>query len=130
MSVRLAAALVALGSCTTSSSDSLVPPPGREDVPRSSPPPRRMPTSLPPTHTAAGRRLSLWYGFALLGCADRGRPFQLDQLEVLEAIDRFGGFAAAARHLHRATSAVSYAVKALESALGVELFERTGGARS
>lgn len=52
--------------------------------------------------------------------------FTLDQLEVLEAIDRFGGFAAAARHLHRATSAVSYAVKALESALGVELFERTG----
>ena len=52
--------------------------------------------------------------------------FTLDQLEVLEAIDRFGGFAAAAKQLHRATSAVSYAVKSLESALGVPLFERTG----
>jgi DNA-binding transcriptional LysR family regulator len=52
--------------------------------------------------------------------------FTLDQLEVLEAIDRFGSFAAAAKHLHRATSAVSYAVKSLESALGVSLFERTG----
>lgn len=52
--------------------------------------------------------------------------FTLDQLEVLEAIDRFGGFAAAAKRLHRATSAVSYAVKSLESALGVPLFERTG----
>ena len=55
-----------------------------------------------------------------------GLQFTLDQLEVLEAIDRFGGFAAAARHLHRATSAVSYAVKSLESALSIELFERTG----
>jgi len=62
-------------------------------------------------------------GYARLCVALR---FTLDQLEVLEAIDRFGSFAAAAKHLHRATSAVSYAVKSLESALGVSLFERTG----
>ncbi len=55
-----------------------------------------------------------------------GLHFTLDQLEVLEAIDRFGGFAAAAKRLHRATSAVSYAVKSLESAVGVTLFARTG----
>jgi len=55
-----------------------------------------------------------------------GLDFTLDQLEVLEAIDRFGGFAAAAKRLHRATSAVSYAVKSLEGALGVSLFERSG----
>ncbi len=52
--------------------------------------------------------------------------FTLDQLEVLDAIDRFESFSAAAKQLHRATSAVSYAVKSLESALGVTLFERTG----
>jgi DNA-binding transcriptional LysR family regulator len=52
--------------------------------------------------------------------------FTLDQLEVVEAIHRFGGFGAAAKQLHRATSAVSYSVKSLESALGVRIFERTG----
>ena len=50
----------------------------------------------------------------------------LDQLEVLETIDRLGSFSAAARHLGRATSAVSYAIKSLESALDVELFDRSG----
>lgn len=50
----------------------------------------------------------------------------LDQLEVLEAIDRLGSFSAAAKELHRATSAVSYAVKTLEDLLGVEIFDRSG----
>ena len=50
----------------------------------------------------------------------------LDQLVVLEAIHRAGTFAAAARELHRVPSAVSYAVKGLESALGVTLFDRRG----
>lgn len=53
-------------------------------------------------------------------------PWTLDQLEVLEAIERAGSFSAAARALHRATSAVSYQVKALEDALGVALFDRSG----
>lgn len=52
--------------------------------------------------------------------------FTIDQLEVLEAIHGLGSFAAAAGKLHRATSAVSYAVKSLESALGVRVFDRTG----
>ncbi len=50
----------------------------------------------------------------------------LDQLEVLESIDRFGSFSAAATELHRATSAVSYSVKSLEAALDLELFDRSG----
>jgi DNA-binding transcriptional LysR family regulator len=50
----------------------------------------------------------------------------LDQLVVLETIDRTGSFAAAARELHRVPSAISYAVKALEEAVGVALFDRAG----
>lgn len=52
--------------------------------------------------------------------------FTLDQLVVLETIARCGTFAAAAKELHRVTSAVSYAVKSLEGALGVALFARAG----
>jgi DNA-binding transcriptional LysR family regulator len=52
--------------------------------------------------------------------------FTLDQLVVLETIVRAGTFAGAAKELHRVTSAVSYAIKTLEEALGVELFERSG----
>jgi DNA-binding transcriptional LysR family regulator len=51
--------------------------------------------------------------------------FTLDQLEVIETILRTGTFAAAARELHRATSAVSYAVRSLEEALGLPLFDRS-----
>lgn len=50
----------------------------------------------------------------------------LDQLEVLEAIDRTGSFSKAARSLHRVPSAVSHTVARLEDALGVELFDRSG----
>ena len=50
----------------------------------------------------------------------------LDQLEVLEAIERTGSFAGASRELHRVPSAISYAVKSLEDQLGVTLFERAG----
>lgn len=50
----------------------------------------------------------------------------LDALEVLDAIDREGGFSAAARRLRRAQSAVSYAVRQLEEQLGVALFDRDG----
>jgi DNA-binding transcriptional LysR family regulator len=53
-------------------------------------------------------------------------PFTLDQLEVLETIAQLGSFAKAARHLHRATSAVSYSVRTLEDALRVRLFDRSG----
>jgi len=50
----------------------------------------------------------------------------LDALETLEAIAKHGSFAAAAKTLHKAQSAVSYAVKQLEDALGVEVFDRAG----
>src|SRR3954462_1765217 len=49
-----------------------------------------------------------------------------DGLQVLDAIDRKGSFAAAADDLHRVPSAVTYSVRQLESTLGVELFDRTG----
>lgn len=52
--------------------------------------------------------------------------FTLDQLRALDAIDRGGSFAAAARELHRVPSAVTYLVRNLEAALGLTLFERTG----
>ena len=52
--------------------------------------------------------------------------YTLDQLVVLEAIDRHGSFVAAARALHRVPSAVTYAVNRLEEAVGVPLFTRAG----
>jgi len=50
----------------------------------------------------------------------------LDQLLVLDAIDRHGTFAKAAAALHRVPSAVSYAVRTLEEQLDVPVFERLG----
>jgi len=50
----------------------------------------------------------------------------LEALQVLDAIDRKGSFAAAAEDLHRVPSAVTYSVRQLESALGVEVFDRSG----
>jgi DNA-binding transcriptional LysR family regulator len=50
----------------------------------------------------------------------------LDALQVLDAIDRRGSFAAAADELHRVPSAVTYSVKQLEEALGIALFDRGG----
>lgn len=48
----------------------------------------------------------------------------LDQLLVFLAIAEEGSFAAAARRLGRATSAISYAVANLEAQLGLQLFDR------
>ena len=50
----------------------------------------------------------------------------LDSLQVLDAIDRKGSFAAAAHDLHRVPSAITYSVRQLEDGLGVELFDRSG----
>ncbi len=52
--------------------------------------------------------------------------FSLEQVEALDAIDRHKSFAAAASELHKAQSAISYSVKQLEEALGLELFDRAG----
>lgn len=50
----------------------------------------------------------------------------LDALQVIDAIDRKGSFAAAAEDLHRVPSAITYSVRQLEEALGIELFDRRG----
>ncbi|HKI98435.1 MAG TPA: LysR family transcriptional regulator [bacterium] len=47
----------------------------------------------------------------------------LDQLQVLAELERSGSVSAAARRLHRAQSAVSYAIKTLEGALGLALVD-------
>ena len=53
----------------------------------------------------------------------------LDQLQVLLAVHEAGSFAAAARRLNRATSAVTYAIDNLEAQLGVALFDRVATRR-
>lgn len=53
----------------------------------------------------------------------------LDQLQVFLAIVEADGFAAAARRLNRAPSAISYAVAQLELQLGLELFDRGSAKR-
>lgn len=50
----------------------------------------------------------------------------IDSLQVLDAIDRKGSFAAAAAELHRVPSAITYSVRQLEEGLGIELFDRRG----
>lgn len=53
-------------------------------------------------------------------------PLSLEALEVLDAIERKGSFAAAARVLHKVPSAISYTVQKLEQDLGVTLFQKQG----
>ncbi|WP_455380268.1 LysR family transcriptional regulator [Acidihalobacter prosperus] len=50
----------------------------------------------------------------------------LDALNVLDAIDRKGSFAAAADTLHRVPSAVTYTIQKLEQDLDIALFDRSG----
>lgn len=50
----------------------------------------------------------------------------LDNLLVLDAIERNGSFALAAEELNRVPSAITYAINQLESALGIVLFDRSG----
>lgn len=53
-------------------------------------------------------------------------PITLDALEVLDAIDRKGSFAAAANALFRVPSAISYTMQKLEQDLEVVLFQKEG----
>lgn len=48
----------------------------------------------------------------------------LDQLQVLKTIAKSGSFRAASQELHRAQSAVSYAIRSLENELGFKVFNR------
>lgn len=50
----------------------------------------------------------------------------IEALEVLDAIERKGSFAAAAEELYRVPSAITYTVQKLEQDLGVTLFRREG----
>lgn len=50
----------------------------------------------------------------------------LNGLEALEAVVRYGGFARAAEHLHKVQSAVSHQVRKIEQQLGVTVFNRDG----
>lgn len=59
---------------------------------------------------------------------DVARP-SLDQLAIFLAVVEQGSFHAAARHLGRAVSAISYGISGLESQLGVRLLEREGSRR-
>lgn len=52
----------------------------------------------------------------------------LDQLRALEAVAETGSFSAAARKLGRVQSAISQSIQALETSLGVNLFDRTSKA--
>jgi DNA-binding transcriptional LysR family regulator len=63
------------------------------------------------------------FGFAPIEMID---PVNLDQLRVFLAVCETGSFSAAARRLRRAQSAVSRAIVALEAAINVTLFDRSG----
>lgn len=53
-------------------------------------------------------------------------PLTLDQLRNLVAVAETGSFSAAARQLGRVQSAVSQSIQTLETALGTQLFDRSG----
>jgi DNA-binding transcriptional LysR family regulator len=50
----------------------------------------------------------------------------IDQLRVFRQVAESGSFSAAARKMHRAQSAVTYAIQKLEDQLGTALFDRGG----
>ncbi len=53
-------------------------------------------------------------------------PLTLEALQVLDAIERKGSFAAAACSLNRVPSALTYTINKLEQDLGVTLFQKQG----
>lgn len=50
----------------------------------------------------------------------------IDQLRVFRQVAEAGSFSAAARAMHRAQSAITYAVQNLEAQVGTKLFDRSG----
>lgn len=50
----------------------------------------------------------------------------LEALQVLDAIDRQGSFAAAAEALYKVPSALTYTIQKLEQGLGVAIYDRSG----
>lgn len=57
--------------------------------------------------------------------SDQVGGLTLDQIAVFLAVVDSGGFSAAARHLGRAQSAVTYAIRGLEEATGLLVFDRS-----
>lgn len=53
-------------------------------------------------------------------------PISLDQARALDALDRRGTFAGAAKELRRGHTSVLYAIRTLEDALGFAVLDRTG----
>lgn len=54
------------------------------------------------------------------------KAITIDQLRVFRQVAEKGGFSAAARAMHRAQSAITYAVQKLEEQVDVPLFDRSG----
>lgn len=54
------------------------------------------------------------------------QPLSLEALEILDAIDRQGSFAAAADKLHKVPSAITYSIQKLEQDLRLTLFRKEG----
>jgi len=50
----------------------------------------------------------------------------LDEWDVVRAVVRLGGYAAAARHLNRSQSTISYTITKLQEKLGIHIFTLTG----
>ncbi|MFY0666286.1 MAG: LysR family transcriptional regulator [Natronospirillum sp.] len=53
-------------------------------------------------------------------------PITIDLIKTLDAIDRHGSFAAAAEHLHKVPSALTYTLQKCEKDLDIILFDRSG----
>ena len=54
------------------------------------------------------------------------KKITLEALEILDAIERKGSFAAAAESLFRVPSAITYSIRKLEDDMGIALFNRSG----
>jgi DNA-binding transcriptional LysR family regulator len=50
----------------------------------------------------------------------------LDEWDVVRAVVRLGGYAAAGRHLNRSQSTISYTIAKLQEKLGIQIFTLTG----
>lgn len=50
----------------------------------------------------------------------------LDEWEIVRAVVRLGGYAAAARHLNRSQSTISYTIAKLQEKLGIQIFSLAG----
>lgn len=52
-------------------------------------------------------------------------PINVELIRTLDAIDRYGSFAAAAEHLHKVPSALTYTLQKCERDLEIQLFDRS-----